>query len=83
MDVVEIVEMAVHADRLEHAPGIRRVAVREDEASAGEAREQSAEALVALDAIKRDCVHVFEEVAAELDTQAGAAHSPAGERFRV
>ena len=62
VDVVEIVEMVVDADRLEHPAGIRRIAVGEDEAAAGQPRQQPRQPLVALHPVERDVVNVVKEV---------------------
>ena len=62
VDVVQIVEVRLHPDRLEHPPRIRRIAVGEHEIASREAGERVAERLVAGHAIKGNGVHVSEKV---------------------
>src|SRR5437763_14920095 len=62
VDIVKIVEMQVHADRLEHPARIRRVAIGEDETAAWKPRQQPCQALVGLHPVEWDIVNVGEEI---------------------
>src|SRR5690348_11858274 len=62
MNVVQIVEITVDADRFEHSARVGCIAVGEDEASARESRQKLSKALVSSDPVERNVVHVGKEV---------------------
>jgi hypothetical protein len=59
---VEVVEMIVNADRLEHSARVGRIAIGEDEAPSREPRQNSYEPLVTGHPVEGDVVDVFEEM---------------------
>ena len=62
VDVVKLVEVRVDPDRLEHPPGIWRIAVGEDELAAGQAGQGRGEARIGPTRSSGICMDVFEEV---------------------
>ena len=79
VDVVELVEMPVYAERLEHPPGIRRIAVGEDQLAPRQPRQRRRQPLVLAHAVERDVVDVGQEVV-RVDLMLG--HQP-GQRGAV
>ena len=73
VDVVQLVEMVADAERVEHAAGIRLVAVGEDELAARQAGKAARQPVVARDPVERDGVDVVEEfVRVDVDARASA-----------
>ena len=62
MNIVQAFEFAADADRVEHAPGIRRIAIGEDELAARQPGEPAQQPRIGRDSIERDGVNVVEEM---------------------
>jgi hypothetical protein len=59
---MEVIEVLVYTDRVQHPASIRRIAVGEDEAAARQPRQEPREPIIAFDPIERDIVDVLKEI---------------------
>lgn len=62
VNVVQMLELVADADRLQHSPGIRRIAVGEDELAPRQPPQPRRQPRVRTDPVERNVVHVVQEM---------------------